>query len=300
MTIKRIFLIMVIFFGVCSIVGVGYADKVDHAEKAFNAGMKAYNNEDYQNAVYAFQNSLKYDEKLYKSHYMLGLSLFMNNEAEIAENYLIKMIDEFPKEWKLQILLAEYYAGQKKYETSIAYYEKALDVKKMSKNEKRKYQEKLDALILERSALWQVTEEEKENILKQISFMEKTSWRPITVEKKGSELHLVYLPKEEDVNKWKSMIDIHCSPVGLGGFQEVNQKTADKFRELGAILDTVEADGQMRIFETRVSGKDKYYVLGRIFKSKTAFCVAQIKKKGKLKPKDIEEWTAKLKSVSVD
>lgn len=297
---KRTFWVMIMIISMFTTQGIGHANDSIHAEKAFDAGMNAYNSEDYQKAVYAFQNSVKYDEKLYKSHYMLGLSLFMNNEAEIAEDYLIRMIDEFPKEWKLQILLAEYYAGQKKYETAISYYEKALTVKKMSKNDKRKYQEKLDALIAERSALWQVTEEEKETILKQVSFLDKSAWRAITVEKKGSEFHLVYLPKEEDIDKWKNMLDISCSPIGLGGFQEINQKTADKFKELGAMLDTVESDGQMRIFETRVVGKDKYYVLGRIFKSRASFCVAQIKKKNKLKTKDIEEWTSKLKTISID
>lgn len=274
--------------------------KVNHAEKAYQAGVQAYNHGAYQKAVYAFQNSIGFNEKLYKSHYMLGLALLMNNETDIAETVLLRAVTDFPKEWKAQAILAEYYAGQKKYESAIAYYQKVIDSKSLSKGEKNKYQEKLDELIAERAELWRVSEEEKDKILKQVKLpLDMKAWRATLVEKQNSDLHLSYLPKDEDLagDKWKMMIDVLCKTPGLGGFEQINQETADQYRELGADMNTLEQVGDSRIFETRLP--NKVYVIGRLYKSSIGYCLVQVMKKGKFKEKDTEDWITKLKTVII-
>ena len=47
---------------------------------------------------------------------MLGLALFMGNDVPNAVRILKKASADFPKEWKAQALLGEYYAGQKQYD----------------------------------------------------------------------------------------------------------------------------------------------------------------------------------------
>lgn len=289
-----------ILFAVC-ISSIGQAaPKVNHAEKAYQAGLQAYEQGEYQKAVYAFQNSIGFNEKFYKSYYMLGLALFMNNEPESAEQVLQQAITDFPKEWKAQVVLAEYYAGQKKYESAIAYYDKVLDSKNLSKKDKEKYQAKKDEIIAERSELWRVSEEEKEKILKQVKLpLDMKVWRAALVEKQNSNLHLSYLPKDEDLTtgKWKIMIDVLCKTPELGGFEQINQETADQYRELGADLNTLEQVGDSRIFETRLPNKT--YIIGRLYKSSVGYCLIQVMKKGKFKEKDTEDWITKLKTVII-
>lgn len=277
--------------------------KVNHAEKAYEAGMTAYGNEEYQKAVYAFQNAIKFNEKLYKAHYMLGLALLMNGEPEFAERSLLDTISTFPKEWKAQILLGEYYGTQQNYDLAIAYYQTALENKTMPKADKATYQEKLDALIKEKDELWHVSEEEKDKILKRVVLSSDIkTWRPVVIEKYGNDLHLSYLPKEEELEggKWKTMLDIKCQTPGLGGFSEINQDTADYFRKQGAQLTTIEQLPEARVFETKLSKKPNVHIIGRLFKTAAGFCTAQVmRQKSKFKEKEFDEWVNRIRMIDI-
>ncbi len=277
--------------------------KVNHAQNAYEAGMQAYENEDYQKAIYAFQNSIGYNKKMYKSYYMLGFSLFMNNEPQAAEESLMNTIEKFPKEWKAQALLAEYYAGQKNYDLATVYYQKTIDAANISAGDKANYQEKLDALINERKEQWRVPEEEKDRIIKQFKVqLDMKKWRAAVVEKQGNDIHLSFIPKEEDYadNAWNMMYDISCQTPQLGGFTELNQNMADQLRKQGATMDTIEQAGESRIFETKLPQKPVIYVIGRLFRSPLGFCTAQImKKKRRFKDDEAAEWVDKLKLISI-
>ncbi len=302
----RIFIFLVLFtitMPMSQVIGAPAKGKLNHAENAYNAGMAAYNNEEFQKAVYAFQNSIGYDKKLYKSYYMLGMALFMNNESQAAEDSLLSTINSFPKEWKAQALLAEYYAGQKNYELAEIYYQKTIDSPTISTREKRLYQEKMDTLLAERAELWRVPENEKEKILNQFKIpIDMKEWRVVTVEKQGNKIHLAYLPKDEDLigNKWKTMIDVACEPAKLGGFAQVNQSLADQFYKQGATMDTLEQAGESRVFETKIVGKPTIYILGRLFKSSIGYCTTKvIKQKNRFKEKEVSEWVDKLKLITI-
>ena len=297
----RIYATILILCAIITPVSVAWtAPRVNHAEKAYEAGVMAYNQGEYQKAVYAFQNSIGYNDRLYKSHYMLGLALFMNNEPHIAESVLMQAIEEFPKEWKAQAILAEYYAGQKKYESAINYYQNVLDVKGLPRKEKKEYQTKLEEITAERAEQWRVSEEEKDKILSQIKLpIDMKSWRPALVEKRNTDLHVAYLPKDEDLtnNRWRTMIDVLCKAPNFGGFQQINQETADQYRELGGEMNTLEQIGDSRIFETRLSNKT--YIVGRLYKSSIGYCLVQVMKKSRFKTKETDDWVNKLKTVLI-
>ncbi len=301
-----LFVFLIIFTFVCAS-GEAMAakkKKVNHAQLAFEAGMTAYQNEDYQNAIYAFQNSIGYNKKMYKSYYMLGFSLFMNNEPQAAEESLINTIEKFPHEWKAQALLAEYYAGQKNYELATVYYQKTINAKNILPYERESYEEKLAALQKERADQWRVPEEEKDRLIKRFKMqLDMKKWRAATIEKKGTDIHIAYVLKDEDVvdNAWSNMVDIVCITPKLGGFAELNQNTADQYRKQGATMDTIDQTGESRVYETRIPGKQPVYIIGRIFKSNAGYCTVQVmRKKKRFKDFEQSEWIDKIKLITVE
>lgn len=278
-------------------------EKINHAENAYDAGMVAYENKDYQNAVYAFQNSIDYNSKLYKSHYMLGLSLFMNNDVSNAVHVLKKVSADFPKEWKAQVLLGEYYAGQKQYDLGISYYKQALESRKLKKDEREIYQTKLEKLRKEQADKWRLSETEKINVLNDIKFNLDRNWRAAIIEKQEDNIHIVYASRDDDYqdDKWKTVVDLMCYPATKGmSFNQFNEITAEKYREVDAEMDTLELDLDARIFETRTDGNPRLYIIGRIFSTPRGYCLAQVKSKSKIKEKDLNKWIDIVKGVQVN
>lgn len=277
--------------------------KVNHAENAYEAGMVAYNNKDYQNAIYAFQNSLDYNSKLYKSHYMLGLALFMNNDVSNAVRILKKASADFPKEWKAQALLGEYYAGQQQYDLGISYYKQALESRLLKKDDREIYQTKLDKLKKEQADKWRVSETEKTNILNTIKFNLDRNWRASVIEKRDNGLHMVYASRDDDYQNdvWRTVVDLMCYTQTKGmPFNQFNEITAQKYREMGGEMDTLEQDLNSRLFETRTDDKPRLYIIGRIFHSPRGYCLAQIKSKSKIKEKELDKWIDIVKGIQVN
>ena len=278
-------------------------EKVNHAENAYDAGMVAYNNKDYQNAIYAFQNSIDYNSKLYKSHYMLGLALFMGNDVPNAVRILKKASADFPKEWKAQALLGEYYAGQKQYDLGISYYKQALESRKLKKDEREIYQTKLEKLKKEQADKWRVSETEKTNILNSVKFNLDRNWRAAAIERRGDNLHMVYASRDDDYqnDNWKTIVDLMCySATKDMPFNQFNEITAQEYRELGGEMDTLEQDLNTRIFETRTDGSPRLYIVGRIFHSPQGYCVAQVKSKSKIREKELNKWIDIVKGIQVN
>lgn len=288
---------------ICSSVQAAKKKEINHAENAYQAGMMAYKKNDYQNAIYAFQNSLEYDSQLYKSHYMLGLSLFMNNEPQPAIQALKKAMSEFPKEWKAQALLGEYYTGIKEYDLAIMYYQNALSSSKMKGGDKKTYQSKLNEIQQLQENLWRVSEEEKSKILKSINIeLNQQNWWPIVVEKRNENLHLVYSLKEEDyqTDRWKTIVDVMCYTSEKDkGFNFINEKIATYYRSFGGELISLQDGIDSRLFETRTTEKPRLTVLGRIFNSPLGYCVAQMQSRTKLKEKDKKEWIRILNKIQL-
>lgn len=277
--------------------------EVNHAENAYNAGMVAYEKQDFQNAVYAFQNSIDYNSKLYKSHYMLGLALIMNNEPESAVYVLRKAVNDFPHEWQAQALLGEYYAGIGDYENGISFYQKALESKKMNKADREKWQEKLAAVEKEQTAKWRVSEEMKAEILKAIDTKLDANWRPRVIEKQGQNLHMVYALRDDDyqAGKWKNIIDLKCyTDKKEFGYAYANERVVADFRLKGAELDTVEQDDDVRFFETQIDDKKRLYIVGRIFPSPLGYCLAQVQSHSKMKEEEMREWVEVLRNFKLN
>ncbi len=276
---------------------------VNHAENAYEAGMTAYKKQEFQNAVYAFQNSIDYDSKLYKSHYMLGMALIMNNETESAVRVLRNTINDFPNEWQAQALLGEYYAGRGDYEDSIAYYNQALESKKLKGADKEVVQKKLTTVEREQEAKWRVSEDMKSKILKAVNTKLESVWRPRAIEKQGQNLHVVFASRDDDYQsgKWKSIIDLKCyTDKKEFGYGYVNDRVVADFRVKDAELDTLEQDEENRYFETQVNEKQKLYIVGRIFPSAMGYCLAQVKSHSKMKEADLKEWVEVLRNFKVD
>ena len=276
---------------------------VNHAENAYEAGMKAYEKQEFQNAVYAFQNSIDYNSKLYKSHYMLGMALIMNNETQSAVRVLKNAVNDFPNEWQAQALLGEYYAGIRDYENSLSYYRRALEAKKIKGADKETVQKKITEIERKQEAEWRVSEEMKSKVLKAVDTKLETSWRPRAIEKRGKDLHVVFASRDDDYQsgKWKNIIDLKCYTDKKDfGYAYANERVVADFRAKDAELDTLEQDEENRYFETQVNDKQKEYIVGRIFPSAMGYCLAQVRSHTKMKEADLREWVEVLRNFKVD
>lgn len=269
-------------------------------EKAYDAAMKAYNEKEYQKAIYAFQNSINYNPLLYKSHYMLGLTYILNDDSQKGEETFLTAIHEFPLEWKAYVLLAEYYAEREKYDLALNYYQQALNLKGMPKKEKRIYQAKMDQVVKQRRQTWSVSEAEKKEILATLDVpLDFREWRAALVEKKGTDFHVAYSLKEEDykADKWKKSLDVSCSVVSApNGFPQINEWLASYYRKLDADMDTVEETSNSRLFETFVR-KPQMFIIGRIFPTETGFCIAQYIQKSRIKDSERDDWITFLRKI---
>lgn len=296
-----IVLILSLFF-VSGSVEAARQKTINHAENAYNAGITAYEKKEFQNAVYAFQNSIDYNPKLYKSHTMLAMALIMNNETESAVQVLKRTIDSFPNEWEAQALLGEYYAGVRDYEKSIDYYKRALEVKKLKNEDKEAIQKKLTAVEGDLAAEWRVSEDMKVKIIKAVDTKLESSWRPRVIEKRGKNLHMVFVPRDEDYpdGKWNNIIDLKCYTDKKDlSFSYINERIVADYRAQGVELDTLEQDDDNRYFETHIDTKPRLNIVGRIFPSPLGYCLSEVQSHSRMKEEDVKEWMEVLRNFTV-
>ena len=273
----------------------------NEGEAAYNAGMKAYNNKEYQKAVFAFENSLTYDPSLYKSYCMLGLSYILNDEPTKGVNMYREAIQKFPSEWNAYILLAEYYETQKNHSEALSYYLQASDI--LPPKEAKKYEKKINELKEKQQDEWAVTEREKEKILSNIlTPLDMEKWRVALVEKKESAIHVVYGLKSENYRsgKWSQILDLTCTYTQKQDnthFNKINEWMASNYRRNNADMDTIFKTDISRLYEVNLHEK-KLQIIGHIFPAPQGFCIAQFNYK-KLPSKEKDSWIDILKKINV-
>ena len=130
-----------IFVLAFSLITFSFNSKAQEDVNAFNAGMIAYKKQEYQNAVYAFENALYFNEKNYQTYCMLGVSYTLNDEPQKAEKIYQKAINTFPKEWKAYVLLGEFYETQKDYANAYKYYQESINL--LPAKQKKVYQKNI-------------------------------------------------------------------------------------------------------------------------------------------------------------
>lgn len=271
------------------------------AEEAYQAGMHAYNNEEYQNAVYAFEHSISYDPALYKSYCMLGLSYIFNNETEKGLYTYLKAIKKFPDEWNAYILIAEFYEAQGKSDEALAYYLKAENL--LPPNKQKKYQSKIQKLREIQKNSWIVSETERENILSNIlSPFSKNDWVASVVEKKEAGIHIIYSLKKENYqkNNWSKILDLTCTYTKKqteSYFNKLNENIALHYRKNNGIMNTIEKTKTSRLYET-VLHKNNTNIIGYIFPVNQGFCISQFMYK-KLNDEEKTEVTDYIKKIVV-
>ena len=274
---------------------------LNEGEAAYNAGMKAYNNKEFQKAVFAFENSLTYDPSLYKSYCMLGLSYILNDEPIKGVNMYREAIQKFPSEWNAYILLAEYYETQQNHSEALSYYSQAIDI--LPKKEAKKYDKKINELKEKQKDEWAVTEREKEKILSNIlTPLDMEKWRVALVEKKESAIHVVYGLKSENYKsgKWSQILDLTCTYTQKqdnNHFDQINEWMASSYRRNNADMDTIFKTDISRLYEVNLHEK-KVQIIGHIFPAPQGFCIAQFNYK-KLPTKEKDNWVDTLKKINV-
>ena len=270
-------------------------------ENAYNAGMRAYKKQEYQNAIYAFENSIAYDPTLYKSYCLLGLSYILNDEPKKGVDAYLNAIQKFPTEWNAYILLAEFYEAQNNYSEALSYYLQAENI--LPKNEVKKYQSKINTLKEKQKAEWAVSESEKETILSNVfTPLDQNIWRVALVEKKESAIHIVYGLKSENYRsgKWSKILDLSCtytSKQDAQNFSKINEWLAVNYRKDNADMDTIEKTERSRLYEVNLHDK-KLEVLGYIFPVSKGFCIAQFNYKT-LSSSEKETWKENIKKINV-
>lgn len=269
---------------------------------AYEAGMNAYKRQEYQNAVYAFEHAVNFDQNLYKAWCMLGLSYILNDEPQKGEKTYLKAIDAFPNEWKAYSLLAEFYESQDEHEKSLTYYRKSMEL--MPEKESKSYQNKISNIQKEQAENWIVSETEKEKILSNIIVpIDKNVWRTALVEKKDTALHVVYALKTENfrAGKWSRILDMTCtytSKQDTANFNKINEWMASTYRKSNADMDTIEKTSTSRLYESIIHDK-KLNVLGYITPAKNGFCIYQFMYKKKISAKEKNKWMQHLKKITV-
>ena len=257
----------------------------DESISAHKAGMNAFNRREYQNAVYAFQNAIHLDPKLYKAHCMLGLSHILNDEPQKGEEIYLSAIKQFPDEWNAYILLAEFYETQESYSKALSYYNQALDL--LPAKQKKTYQIKISKLKEQQKNNWSVNEQEKEEIITNIiPPLNMDNWRVALVEKKATAIHVVYGLKSENyrAGKWKQILDLTCTYTDTkdtAQFNKINEWLASQYRRSDADMDTISKTNNSRIYETILHDK-KIHIIGYIFPAASGFCIAQFMQKTKM------------------
>ncbi|MBO7245068.1 MAG: hypothetical protein J6V53_07325 [Alphaproteobacteria bacterium] len=274
---------------------------LNEAEAAYNAGMKAYHRNEFQNAVYAFENSLGYDTSLYKSYCMLGLSYILNDEPVKGVQTYQEAIKKFPNEWNAYILLAEYYETQKKNSEALSYYLQASDL--LPKKDRKKYDTKIKELREKQKEEWSVSETEKEKILSNIfTPLDMGKWRVSLVEQKESAIHIVYALKSENykAGKWSQILDLTCTYTDKqdkNSFNQINEWMATNYKHSNADMDTVTKTDTSRLYEVNMH-EQKNQILGYIFPAPKGFCIAQFNYK-KITPKERAQWLDNITKISV-
>lgn len=274
----------------------------DEGQNAHQAGMNAYKRQEYQNAVYAFENAIYFDPKLYKSYCMLGLSYILNDEPSKGEETYLKAIKLFPDEWNAYILLAEFYETQESYSKALSYYNQALDL--LPSKQAKTYQTKIKKLKERQKDNWAVSEQEKEDIIANIDVpLNKSSWRVALVEKKKTATHIVYALKKENYRsgKWSRILDMTCTYTNskeAHEFNQINEWLASQYRRSDADMDTITKTNNSRIYETTLHSKGTH-IIGYIFPAASGFCIAQIMQKKPFTENDKTNIIKDLKKINV-
>ncbi len=287
---------------VFSFICFAFPAKAQEDIDAFNAGMRAYKAQEYQNAVYAFENAIHFNPKNYQAYCMLGVSYILNDEPKKAEKTYLQAITDFPREWKAYILLAEFYETQTDYDKALTYYQTGMDL--MPAKQQKTYQKKLDEV---KSALkddWTVSEAEKERIISNIIMpLDSEIWRAALVEKKESATHVVYGLKSENykAKKWSIALDLTCTKTSkqdIRSFNRINEWLASSYRKSGADMDTLERSSTSRLYETNIYKENKK-IIGYIFPVRKGFCIAQFMYKKKLPATELSKWQNIVKKIVV-
>ena len=274
---------------------------LDEGEAAYNAGMRAYNRQEFQNAVFAFENSISYDPSLYKSYCMLAMSYILNDEPARGVKTYREAIQKFPTEWNAYILLAEYYETQQNHSEALSYYLQASDV--LHPKEAKKYIKKINDLKEKQKEEWTVSESEKEKIISNIlTPLDLSKWRVALVEKKETAVHVVYALKSENykAGKWSQILDITCTYMpkqDKAHFDQINEWMATNYRRNNADMDTIVRTDISRLYEVNMHEK-KTQIIGHIFPAPKGFCIAQFNYK-KLSAKEKENWIDDIRKINV-
>lgn len=273
----------------------------NEGELAYSAGMRAYEKQEFQNAVYAFENSIAYNPSLYKSYCMLGLSYILNDEPQKGVETYQEAILKFPNEWNAYILMAEFYETQKNPGEALSYYLQATNL--LPEKEAKKYEKKIKVLKEQQKEEWTVSESEKDKIVSNIyTPLDMEKWRVSLVEKKESAVHVVYGLKSENykTGKWTQILDLTCTYTNKQdreNFNQINEWMAANYRRNNADMDTVYKTDVSRLYEVNIH-EQRTQVIGYIFPASKGFCIAQFNYK-KLPAKDKETWMDSIKKINV-
>ena len=211
MKMKAIYKIIVIFFTVC--IFSSLACYSQNASSYYDAGYKAFKNNDYKSAIYNFEKVLQINENVYDAYCFLGMSYGLNNDVRKSEEILIKAIKKFPDKWNAYTFLGDIKRAQHLTSSAIDYYEKAMSLPSMAENERKYFAKLIQEVIKEQKAYEGINASAiSRNITPDITLdLDKNIWTLAYLKGNQGNWLMEYGLKGEDVinYKWSKLITIN-------------------------------------------------------------------------------------------
>lgn len=148
-SVKNIISLLVIAFVVIVQCGCTNALNFRHA---YDQGMKAYNEKNYESAIVLFNNALTYKPDSYSTLCLLGTSYAYNKDDRMAERTFQDAIRLYPDDWNAYILYADLKRSQHDYPAAIDFYETAITLGSMGGKEKAYYKKLLKEIAIEEAS----------------------------------------------------------------------------------------------------------------------------------------------------
>lgn len=147
--IKKFFCFFIV--AIAAIVQCGCTNALNFRH-AYDQGVKAYNEKNYESAIVYFNNALSYKPESYSTLCLLGTSYAYNKDDKMAERTFQDAIRLFPDDWNAYILYADLKRSQHDYPAAIDFYETAITLGSMGGKEKAYYKKLLKEIAIEEAA----------------------------------------------------------------------------------------------------------------------------------------------------
>ncbi len=275
------------------------AEHATNAQEAFDAGNVAYQQQEYQKAIYAFQHATQYDPEYYEAYCLLGLMYLLNDEVSRGLNMLTYATQTFPKQGYAFGLLGDYYQTQKNTEKALEFYQKAVDLK-LPRAEKKTYTERLKNLQSAKEEALNLKTAAASDIISTVQLDDTDDWSVAYATNEPDYWEITYQYKDEDILKddWTQKTTLKCirNKIGTKPFKVLFSDITDEFIARGIALANAESSFRSGSFTTS-QGDNRSIVYA--FVNGRNLCLAERTKNSRWLQQEPTIWLNQLRQIKI-